>query len=124
MDVDISKNYMSDNIYNTHNTKLSWMKIRKQRNILENIKLISAKPIAIKHYKDNSKDVVWFAIKGSMIDYIINVNINDMVEGSTKNKSFAEFWKFIKVKDKWVVDRIMQTYEVNLELDLQNRFED
>lgn len=124
MDVNISKEYMSDNIYNIHNTKLSWMRIKYKRNILENIQLISATPVSIKHYKDNSKDVVWFNIHGSMIDYIINVNTNDILEGSTKRKSFTEFWKFIKVEDKWVIDKILQTYEVNLELDFQNIFED
>ena len=57
-DTEISREYMSDSIYDLHTSKLAWMKVRNQRNILNNIKLLDFKPVSIKHYKDNSKDVI------------------------------------------------------------------
>ena len=111
-DVEISKEYMSDSIYNLHSNKLEWMKVRNERNVLSNIKLLDFKPVSIEHYKDNSKDIVWFYIKGSMIDYIINEETNEVIEGNFKSSSFIEFWKFIKKDNKWVIDKISQKDEV------------
>ena len=111
-DVEISKEYMSDSIYNLHSNKLEWMKVRNERNVLSNIKLLDFKPVSIEHYKDNSKDIVWFYIKGSMIDYIINEEKNEVIEGNFKSSSFIEFWKFIKKDNKWVIDKISQKDEV------------
>lgn len=113
-DTEISREYMSDSIYNLHTSKLEWMKVRNQRNILNNIKLLDFKPVSIKHYKDNSKDVVWFYIKGAMIDYIINEETNEVIDGNFKDNSFIEFWKFIKKDNKWVIDKISQKDEVNI----------
>lgn len=113
-DTEICKEYMSDSIYNLHTNKLEWMKVRNERNILNNIKLLDFKPVSIKHYKDNSKDVVWFYIKGSMIDYIINEKTNEVIDGNLKNNSFIEFWRFIKKDNKWVIDKISQKNEVNI----------
>ncbi|CAG9707934.1 Tim44 domain-containing protein [Clostridium neonatale] len=83
-DVEISKEYMSDSIYNLHSNKLEWMKVRNERNVLSNIKLLDFKPVSIEHYKDNSKDIVWFYIKGSMIDYIINEEKMKLLRGILK----------------------------------------
>ncbi len=40
--------------------------------MFKKIKLLNAKPVGLQHYKDNSKDVIWFYIHGLMIDYTIN----------------------------------------------------
>lgn len=114
-DTEISREYMSDSIYDLHTSKLAWMKVRNQRNILNNIKLLDFKPVSIKHYKDNSKDVIWFYIKGSMIDYIINEETNEVIDGNFKSNSFVEFWKFIKKDNKWVIDTISQKDEVYID---------
>ena len=37
-DREISKEYMSDSIYNLHSNKLEWMKVRSERNVLNNEK--------------------------------------------------------------------------------------
>ncbi len=117
INLEISKEYMSEDIYKLHNSKLAWMEIRNQRNVLKNIKLLDAKPVGIKHYKDNSKDVVWFYISGSMIDYTIDEKTHEIVDGQTRNNSFVEYWRFIKKDNSWVVDLIMQDDEINIERD-------
>ena len=43
-----------------------------------------------------------------MIDYIINSEINEVIYGSTYPKSFIEYWRFVRVDGKWVVDKISQ----------------
>ncbi|MBQ8535323.1 MAG: hypothetical protein IJ463_06530, partial [Bacilli bacterium] len=64
--------------------------------------------------EDDDKDVIWFYIKGYMVDYIINTNTNEKIEGSEYPKSFIEFWKFKRNdKDNWVLDKIKQKDEIN-----------
>ncbi|EJO5348329.1 Tim44 domain-containing protein [Clostridium botulinum] len=115
--LEISKEYMSEDIYELHKSKLAWMKMRDERNVLKNIKLISAKPVGVQHYKDNSKDIVWFCIQGEMIDYIINKKSKQVIDGRTVNSSFIEYWKFIKKNNSWVVDLIMQEKEIYIDRD-------
>ncbi len=85
--------------------------------MFKKIKLLNAKPVGLQHYKDNSKDVIWFYIHGLMIDYTINEKTTQVVDGKTRNSSFIEYWKFIKKNDSWVVDLIMQEDEVHIDRD-------
>ena len=61
--------YMSEALQEEFQTKLNWMKYRGERNVLQDIQLKKALPVAIYDDADNTKDQVWFYIKGKMIDY-------------------------------------------------------
>lgn len=114
MDMSASKEYMADDLYETFNTKLEWMQMGNKRNVLKKIKLINLKPISIYDDEDDSKDLIWFYIKGKMVDYIINTETNEKIEGNDYSKSFVEFWKFVKKDNKWVLAKILQKDEENL----------
>jgi len=114
MDMSTSKEYMDDDLYETFNTKLEWMQMGNKRNVLKKIKLVNLKPISIYDDEDDSKDLIWFYIKGKMIDYTINTETNEKIEGNDYSKSFVEFWKFVKRDDKWVLAKILQKNEENL----------
>ena len=49
-----------------------------------------------------------------MVDYIINTETNEKIEGNDYSKSFVEFWKFVKKDEKWVLAKILQKDEENL----------
>ncbi|MDU1539713.1 MAG: hypothetical protein E6902_08840 [Paeniclostridium sordellii] len=70
MDQDIAIEYSTKKLYENHKTKLEWMKIRNERNILKMEKLISAKVIGIEKNNYENVDIIWVYIIGSMIDYI------------------------------------------------------
>ncbi len=107
-----AKDYMDKNIYENFKSKLEWMDINNRRNVLKKIRLVNLKPVSVYDDKDDKKDLIWFYIKGKMIDYIINTETRDIISGTTKNKSFVEFWKFIKNDDnKWVLSEILQEDE-------------
>lgn len=42
--------------------------------ILKKISLIDAIPISINDDEDDSKDYIWYYIKGSMVDYPLSIN--------------------------------------------------
>ena len=111
MDMTPASRYMSDELYDSFQTKLNWMSYRNEKNILENIQLILALPVAVHDDSDNSRDYIWFYIKGKMIDYIINTNTQLKVSGNTSSTSFVEYWQFIRKEDKWVLNKILQKNE-------------
>ena len=111
-DISKAKDYMDKDLYENFKSKLEWMDINNRRNILKKIRLVNLKPVSVYDDKDDNKDLIWFYIKGKMIDYIVDTKTNSIVSGDTKNKSFIEFWKFVKNENNnWVLSEILQEDE-------------
>ena len=111
-DINKAKDYMDKDLYENFKSKLEWMDINNRRNILKKIRLVNLKPVSVYDDKDDNKDLIWFYIKGKMIDYIVDTKTKSIVSGDTKNKSFVEFWKFVKNdNNEWVLSEILQEDE-------------
>lgn len=111
MDMTPASQYMSEELFDSFQTKLNWMKYRKEKNILKNIQLINVLPVAVHDDSDNSRDFIWFYIKGRMVDYIIDTETQLKVSGNTAPVSFVEFWQFTRKDDNWVLNKILQKNE-------------
>lgn len=109
---DLAKEYMSEQLYEMHKGKTEWMIVRHEKNILKRIKLIDAKPVGVEDYKDNNEDVVWFYIKGVMVDYIVDDRTMKMISGSKSREKFIEYWKFTRKGYNWVLDEIRQDEDI------------
>lgn len=111
-DISKAKDYMDNDLYENFKSKLEWMDINNRRNILKKIRLVNLKPVSVYDDKDDNKDLIWFYIKGKMIDYIVDTKTKSIVSGDTKNRSFVEFWKFVKNENnEWVLSEILQEDE-------------
>ena len=113
MDMTPVKRYMSDELFDKFQTQLNWTKYKNQKHVMENIQLLKALPVAVHDDSDNSRDYIWFYIKGKMIDYTLNTETQSVVEGSTIAASFVEYWKFVRKDNRWVLDKILQKDEEN-----------
>lgn len=112
LDMSPAKEYMSEELYRNFQTKLDWMKYRKQQNILKNIKLTESVPVSVHDDTDDNSDYIWFYIKGRMIDYTINTETQEITDGNTLSQSFVEYWKFVRRPNgRWVLDKILQEDE-------------
>ena len=113
MDMKLAKEYMDDDLYELFRQKIEWMKIGNKRNILKKIKLINLKPVSVIDDEDDSKDLIWFYIKGSMVDYTINTKTNEIIDGKNTilGIPFVEYWKFVRKDNKWVLSKILQSDE-------------
>ena len=109
-DMTNASQYMSDDLYKSFQTKLSWMKYRNQKNILKDISLIHAFPIAVQN-DDKTHDCIWFYIKGRMTDYTIDTITQSIISGKTFPASFEEFWQFTRKDNRWVLNKILQKNE-------------
>lgn len=121
MDMTSSKEYMDDDLYEQFYTKLEWMKMGNKQNILKRIRLVNLKPISIHDDYDDEGDLIWFYIKGKMVDYMIDTNTNEKISGSDYSKSFVEFWKFVRKDDRWVLAKIFQKDEMDA-IKFQDKF--
>ncbi|NEU05707.1 Tim44 domain-containing protein [Clostridium senegalense] len=111
---DIAKDYISEKLYTKHKMQTEWMKIRKEKNILKDMSLLKVTPIGLKDCDGIDNDILWVLIAANSIDYIINEETNEIIEGSTcKSVYYEEYWKFIKNKDRWVLDEILQLNDVD-----------
>lgn len=111
MDMSTAAPYISNELRDSFQTKLNWMAYKNQQNILKKIQLVKALPVAVHDDADNSRDFIWFYIKGRMIDYTVDTGTHEMIDGSTGVSSFVEYWKFIRRGNKWVLDQILQKDE-------------
>ena len=107
--------YLSDALMENWKTKLDWMDIRRERNILENIQLLSRSILGIYDDIDDRKDMVWFYIEGKMIDYTIHEDDGSLLDGDKQAHSFVEFWKLIRKDDEFYLDEIRQKAEMNVQ---------
>ena len=103
--------YLSDELLESFNIKLNWMKHRKEKNILKNITLLKTLPVSVYDDSDNSRDHIWFYIKGKMVDYTINTETMTKTDGSKSTTSFVEYWQYIRKDDRWVLNKILQKNE-------------
>ena len=114
LDMKPTQALMSDELYESFQTKLSWLKYKSQKNVLKHVRLLEAIPVAVYDDRDDSLDFVWFYIKGRMIDYTIDTETNAKIDGSTFPERFAEYWQFVRTNDdRWVLNRILQEDEAD-----------
>jgi hypothetical protein len=86
--------------------------LEEKRNILKHVKLKDAIPVAVYDHPDDSHDFVWFYIKGRMVDYTVDIQTDEKLEGSSVPQSFCEYWQFIRSQnDTWVLNEILQEDE-------------
>ena len=83
MDRDTLKELLSEDLYDCWCTKLSFMEISHEKNILKDIELLDLKIVSVNDFKDDTKDFCWYYIKGRMIDYTIDTDSNEYKEGSS-----------------------------------------
>lgn len=81
-DVSIAKTYLSDALYKEYESKLSWMEMRGEQNILEQMNLLEVSPIGVHDDWDNSRDYLWCMIRASMIDYTIRKTDFQVISGT------------------------------------------
>lgn len=111
-DMSSARAYMDDYLYENFQSKLEWMKMKRQKNVLKNISLVKASPVSVYDDKDDSNDFVWYYICGSMVDYTIDLDSQKIIKGNKFKSSFTEYWKFVrKDNDKWVLAEILQSDE-------------
>ena len=110
-DMTNAKEYMTDDLCDKWQTKLNWMEYKNERNVLEKISLVKALPVAVYDDDDDSRDFIWFFIKGRMVDYTIDTTTMQKKDGSTLPTSFVEYWQFVRKDDKWILNEILQKNE-------------
>lgn len=109
------KPILSEDLYENWKMKIDWMDIRKERNVLEHVKLLSSHIVGIYDAKDNEYDMFWVAMRGKMIDYTIREEDHEIIKGDTSSHEFFEYWKFIRKKDNILLDEIRQKDEMDVD---------
>ena len=113
----IAKAFLSDDLYEKFQTKLEWMSYQNRKNVMDKIRLDSAKPVMVHNEEGSANDYVWYHIDGSMVDYIIDEKTGEQISGSKDRCSFVEYWMFVRKNRSWVLNKILQKEEGKALLD-------
>lgn len=110
-DQDIAKEYMSDKLYSKHKLETENMKLRREKNILENLTLLGVIPKSVQNNEGTDMDCIWFKIRAKAKDYTINEDTNKVIQGRDRRSiQFTEYWKFIRKEDRWILDEIKERF--------------
>lgn len=85
MDLDIERvrNILSDEMLNSYKMQLETLKVKNQKNMMEDINLVDVYITNI--YQKNNQDVIDVIMKVTCKDYLIDINSNKVLRGD-KNK--------------------------------------
>lgn len=114
-DPDYAKDYLSQSLLENWKVKLSWMAMRDEEEIQENVQLLSVKPVHVKNPEGTQEDEVWYVIHGKMKDYRVRKSTGQFLEGNRKPVDFYEYWRFIYEDERWKLDEILQKEDVDIE---------
>ena len=106
MDIDSVSSYLNSSIMTSFKRKIHLLEIEGKQNILENITLINSILIGMKREKNDTKDLAYFLINGSMRDYVCRIDRKPIKKLAPINK-FIEVWKFARKDGAWVLDEII-----------------
>lgn len=111
-DQEISKEYMSEYLYESHKTQCSWMRIKNEINILEGMKIKSITPMSLE-VGQGEKDSIVVCISAKAKDYIIKESTGEVLRGNYRiRESFNEYWRFVWNNQRWIADEITQVDEI------------
>lgn len=114
-DIKQAKGYLTKELYENYKTKLEWMELAHKKNVLKKIKLLNVYPISVVDKELNKNDKVYMYIKGKMIDYMVDTETNEVIEGNDICSPFIEYWLFVKNRNgEWVLSKIYQYNELNV----------
>lgn len=114
-DASYAQEYLSRSLLEEFQMKLSWMKLKNEAPVQRNVRLLSAVLVDVHNEDGSEKDGIWYLIHGSMVGYYINTETSVIVRGSTKQEDFYEYWQFILEDGRWVLDKIRQKDEMDLD---------
>lgn len=111
-DMKKAEGLLTEHLFNQYQKHLNAMKRDGERNVMKNIQLRNAEPVYAKDFTHNEHDYLWVRIEGSMIDYVINKDSGEILQGTKEDLPFVEYWKFSRSRDgNWVLAEIMQQEE-------------
>lgn len=113
-DTSYAEEYLSEELRQEWQTKLEWMKIRREEIVQKKVKLLSAVPVHVYDEDGEENDKIWYLIHGKMIGYYRNIDTKELIRGNPKKEAFYEYWLFVRREGKWVLHQIRQKEEMDI----------
>jgi hypothetical protein len=84
--------------------------------MIKKIRLVYAVLLDVEDNPGEEHDYIWVYVKGRKIEYTVDDETFDLKSGSKSASSFVEYWKLVKADCRWVLDKIKQKNEMNLDV--------
>ncbi|HWH45106.1 MAG TPA: Tim44-like domain-containing protein [Thermoleophilaceae bacterium] len=111
-DVESSRPYVSDALYERHRLQLEGLEQQGRRNRIQGLKLDTVDLIRIHNVTDDGEDRFVAYIECRASDWVEEVATGKMVNGAKTESAFKQFWSFSRHPEHgWVLDEIQQATE-------------
>jgi predicted lipid-binding transport protein (Tim44 family) len=104
-DASSAREYMSERLFQSHDSQLQDMKRNGTKNVMKSISLNAVKIVEVLDYNNDEKDRFVALIEGAMIDYLVN-DAGEAIDGDEEERNFKELWRFKREPHGWVLDEI------------------
>jgi hypothetical protein len=95
--------------------KLEWIEVKNEKVIQKNVSLLSANPVFVHDEEGVEKDQIWYLIHGKMTGFYVDKDTNMLTRGNPRPEAFYEYWSFVYQNNGWVLDKIRQKEEMDLD---------
>lgn len=114
-DASYAKDFMSEECYQDFRMKLEWIAVKNEQVVQKNVRLLSATPVFVHDEDGGANDQMWYLIHGKMTGFYIDKDTNMLTRGNPKPEAFYEYWSFVYRSNRWVLDKIKQKDEMDLD---------
>jgi Tim44-like domain len=105
--MDLVRDRVTDELYESYKKQLDWMKVKKEKNFIEDIRIKKTRIIGDEDYKDIEKDTFTAFISGKFVNYTMSERTGEIFENSKKKKSsFMTFYYFQRHDERWLLNKI------------------
>ena len=118
-DTSYAAGYLSEELEIEWSSKLQWTQIRNEEIVQKRVRLLSAVPVGVHDEAGEDRDQIWYLIHGKMIGYYRDRDTKKYIRGNTKSESFFEYWLFVRRNGRWVLHKICQRDEMDIQEFLQ-----
>jgi hypothetical protein len=109
-----ARDFMSDRLFELHQSLCDEMRTKGEKNILQEVALNKIQIVEVADFLDDTQDRMWVIVHGSMIDYIVDERSDEVLRGDkNKKEDFKELWKFVRGPKGWVLDEIDQSVDLD-----------
>jgi hypothetical protein len=105
--MDLVRDRVTAELFESYQKQLDWMKVKKEKNFIEDINIKKTKIIGDEDYKEKEKDTFTAFLSGKLVSYTMSESTGKIFANSKKKRTpFMTFYYFQRHNEKWLLNKI------------------
>jgi hypothetical protein len=100
--------------------EIAKLKKKKEKRVFGKPEVMEAQVVHVEAPANQKKHTVTVLVAARSKDYIVDAPSGEVKRGDKKTYVYFEFWRFVRTKERWLVDRIRPAGDMDRVLDPKN----